>query len=151
MNINFKRLLILLIPTFLRKEVLKCYLNAISIVFQHNKNELDIFFKELNYHIRVTPQVFSLQKMLNDKFDPILRRILIDVPEAKPTFYFYDNENVSMRYFSNSEFFYRKTGFDYDFYVFVPLELADIDTENMIIELLNRYKLISKTFKIIYV
>lgn len=127
------------------------FFNSIAAVLQGIKARLDIYFSDLLYHLCVTPQTFSLQKMLNDKFDKFLRRIRIDIPEANPIFYFYDNENVNMRYFSKTEFFYNRTGFECDFTVIVPLVLKDVDREKMIIALLNKYKLLSKTFKIIYV
>jgi hypothetical protein len=150
MNLNFKRLLLLLTPTFLRNGVFKSFLNAISEAFKECKNSIDKYFAELNYHIRVTPQTFSLEKMLNDKCDPILRRIYIAHPEPMPKFYFSQSGDPEMKYFSNDTYFmFKNTGYTDDFYVYIPQEIDSEDMRNYIKALLNKYKLLTKSFKII--
>jgi hypothetical protein len=151
MNVDFKRLLLLLLPTFLRKGVLISLFSAISKALQTSKKNVDDYFDELDYHIKVTPQVFSLEKMLNDKCDNTLRRIYIKAPDPEPPFYFSENGNPEMQYFSNGEYFMGKSVYTYDFIVFVPSVLESENMTNYISALLNKYKIITKSFKIQYV
>jgi hypothetical protein len=148
MNVNFKRLLFLLTPTFLRK-ALKSLLNAISVALQSIREDIKRFFTDINYHISVTPQTWSLEKMLNDKCDPTLRRIKIGSATANPVFYFFNSGNDNMMFFPN--FIYKNIGYEYDFIVTVPIELESATMTNRITALLNKYKLLTKTFKIEYV
>ena len=150
MNVNFKRLLLLLIPTFLRKEVIS-FLSAIATACQSSKTDIDIFFRDLNYHIRVTPQTFSLEKMLNDKCDPLLRRIRIAHPEPEPPFYFSENNDPEMMYFGDGEYFLGISEYSYDFAVYLPAEIESENMTNIVAALLNKYKIITKSFLIFYV
>ncbi|MDR0206050.1 MAG: hypothetical protein LBI45_02170 [Bacteroidales bacterium] len=150
MNINFERLLHLLLPTFLRKDVIKSFLSAASVALQENKNNVDDYFTSINYHLRVTPQTFSLEKMLNDKCDKTLRRIYVGAPEPEPPFYFLENGKIEMQYFSNNNYFMGNSVYAYDFIVFVPLILKSENTTNFITAMLNKYKLITKSFNIQY-
>jgi hypothetical protein len=154
MNLNFNRLLLLLLPTFLRKEVTKSFLSAIAVALQHCKTDIDTFFRDINYHVRVTPQTFSLEKMLNDKCDRRFRRIRIEHPAPEPPFYFTTNESGVMEYFGSDEepqYFMGKSDYSYDFGVYVPRELRSPDMDNIITALLNKYKIITKSFLIFYV
>jgi hypothetical protein len=152
MNVNFIRLLLLLVPAFLRKGVLKSFFQSVAAALQSCKNNIDRYFTDINYHVRVTPQTFSLEKMLNDKCDPILRRIYIKLPEPQPLFYFSESGDPEMKYFSNDTYFmFNSTGYTHDFTVFLPLQIQSEDMTNYVSALLNKYKLISKSFIIKYV
>jgi len=151
MNVNFACLLLLLLPTFLRNGALVYFLNAVSEVLSYNKDTLDEYFNDINYHVRVTPQVFSLEKMLNDKCDPLLRRIYIKAVEPEPAFYFTTNKNPELQYFCDGEYFMYSTNYAYDFAVYVPPSLKSEDMENYIYALLDKYKLLNKSPKIIYI
>ncbi|MCL2291240.1 MAG: hypothetical protein FWC34_11170 [Bacteroidetes bacterium] len=151
MNVNFNRLLILLLPTFLRKGVLKSFLKAVSVAFQDCKREIDAYFKELNYHAQVTPQVFSLENMLNHFLDPIHKRIYITIPDPEPPFYFYEDSGNSggednlMKYFDDDEYFlWDNTGHTHGFTVVLPLEMKSDDMTNYVLALLEKYKLLTK-------
>jgi len=159
MNVVFNRLLILLLPTFLRKGVLMSFLKAISVAFQDCKREIDTYFKDINYHARVTPQVFSLENMLNYFLDPQLERIYITTPEPGPSFYFYEGENSNeyMKYFNGvkgegDEFFmFDNMGHTHGFTVFLPLSMKSDDMTNYVYALLDKYKLLTKLPIIQYV
>jgi hypothetical protein len=94
-----------------------------------------------------------LEKLLNDKFDPVLRRIYITLPEPpQPKFYFSQTGDPEMTYFSENTFFmFKNTGYAYDFIVFLPLDIESEEMTNKVTALLNKYKLLSKTFLIKYV
>lgn len=153
---NFNRLLVLLTPTFLREKVFHPFWYAVSTALESCKTDIDNFFSDMNYHVRVTPQLFSLEKMLNDKCDPILRRIEIRIPEPEQPFYFTENGNptVPMKYFGGGvekQFFMGRTAYAYDFGVYLPKVLKSNDMDNIVTALLNRYKIITKSFLIFYV
>jgi len=148
MKVNFKHLATLLLPTFLRK-ALASFVAAFSAAMQTVKKSIDNFFSDLNYHISVTPQVFSLEKMLNDKCDPDHREIRIIVPELELQFYFSVNSSATMQYFNDGNFFSGKRF--HDFTVLLPIRIKSADMTNYVTALLNKYKLLTKTFKIEYV
>ena len=150
MKINFNRLQLLLLPSFLRKGVLKAFCKAVSVGLQTSKTDTDRFFSEQSYHVRITPQLFSLEKMLNDKCDSYLRRIYISIPQPLPPFYFTTNADPGMKYFGDGEYFTGNRIHTYDFVVYLPTEIKSNDMTNYVTALLNRYKIITKTFKIIY-
>jgi len=148
MKVNFKRLTTLLLPTFLRKTLIS-FVAAFSKSIKTVKKSIDKFFSDLNYHISVTPQVFSLEKMLNDKCDPYYREIKITIPELEARFYFSVNTDVTMQYFNDGNFFSGRRF--HDFTVFLPIRIKSVDMTNYVTALLNKYKLLTKTFKIEYV
>jgi hypothetical protein len=153
MNVNFKRLLLLLTPTFLRKGVIKSLLSAIAKAFQSVKKDIDSFYSDINYHVRVTPQLFSLEKMLNDKCDKLLRRIYIGTPHPGEPFYF-TNVRADMKYFGGgdaSQFFTGNSDYAYDFAVYLPHAIESEDMTNIVTALLNKYAIITKSFLIFYV
>ena len=153
MNVDFKRLLQTLTPTFLRKVFFISVLKAISIALQYCFISVKDYFKDLNYHVRVTPQTFSLEKMLNDKLGKILTKpAYIKFPDPGIPFYFSDNGNPAMQYFSNGEhFLFGRSVYLFDFIVCLPKNIESENMTNYVSALLNKYKLISKTFKIEYV
>ena len=50
------------------------------------------------YELSITPQVFSLQKLLNDKYDNTLRRIRIDDPVWQQPLYLYQDAELKDEY-----------------------------------------------------
>ncbi|WP_187477856.1 hypothetical protein [Amniculibacterium sp. G2-70] len=76
-NINFKKLAILWLPTFLRKSLL---MNFVAVLVAPLESLYIIFLrvrKKNLIQVKTTCQKFSIQKRLNDEFDPLERRIKI--------------------------------------------------------------------------
>lgn len=76
-NIDFNKLVVLLLPTFLRKPLLVGYVRALvapidSIYYKWHNWRIDNIYK-----LEHTGQICYLRGSLNDKFDPIERRIFI--------------------------------------------------------------------------
>jgi len=88
--------------------------------------------------------------MLNDKLDPLLRRIRIAHPEPEEPFYFTENSEPEMKYFEE-EYFLGNSAYSYDFGVYIPLALQSADMDNIVYALLNKYKIITKEPLIFYV
>lgn len=148
-NIDYNKLVILLLPTFLRKPKIVGYLQSLiaPIITIHDdwkQKRLDDWYK-----LEHTGQVCKLRKVLNDALDPADRRIYIDEGNAFPRKYIYtgaENKPVflgKMFIYRNAE--YLNTGAD--FVVFAPQEIIDAAT-NELNALINFYKLASKRYQI---
>jgi hypothetical protein len=112
------------------------------------------FRKQKIYELAITPQVCYLERLLNDRYDLVQRRIVIvDTilqsskyiyrdDELKPVFFYQDSELQPLYFFSDGE---TQTSFD-DFIVKVPativFEVAEMKS------LIKQFCLAGKTFKI---
>jgi hypothetical protein len=77
-NVNFVKLIIQRIPKDLQIDEFINWVNRLcdTMVFIYN---LVIAYRNTTlYNLSITSQVFSLEKMLNDRYDNALRRIYID-------------------------------------------------------------------------
>lgn len=110
--------------------------------------------KYVLYRLSITTQVFSLENLLNDRFDPIDRRIKIKKPvDQAPLPLFLKSENKPVKLFTKAEgihqVLYTKAEtsiFSVDFIVEVPV-FVQFDM-NELTELLNLYVLQSKSYKV---
>lgn len=162
---NFARLAVLLLPVRLRRGLMKAFLNVIVSPFASIKTALSQYAELKEIELRITGQTCRLRKMLNDQFDPTLRRIRVVDSALVDVAPFYavpraDAENIQMIYprpqtdydpvvyvqlRSNAE------AVPTDFYVVLPPalenELSD-DSSNpkakRLAALVNTYKLASK-------
>lgn len=149
-KIDFDRLVLLLLPTFLRKPVLFGYIKALvsPIASLHYKWEQmrAANLLKLSYN----GQRCYLRGVLNDRYDPDLRRIYIDeVPELKGNYIFTPAENLD--YYLDTMYLdldYSEAGELVDFVVYVPSGILSTKT-NEIIVTLDFYKLAGKIYKII--
>lgn len=156
-DINFKKLVVWLLPKPIRKPVHVAWLMALLSPVVGLYNVLLAFRTSVLYFLSITPQVCRLQKLLNDRYDNDLRRIVIvDGKEYDPVFIYRKAENKPVWLFRKSEgkplWLYTKaeTGATaVDFIVLLPVfVVADL---NEMRGLIKRFKLASKTFKIQYV
>lgn len=148
-DIDYKKLAVLLLPTFLRKPVLTAYLQALLVpVSQLHYTWLQ---KRLDdwYVLNHTGKVYSLRNVLNDKLDVASRRIYITDGNAFPRKYIYTRAEKKPVFlgklfiYQNSE--YLNTGVD--FIVFVPQEVIDTKI-NELHSLIRKSKLASKRYQI---
>jgi hypothetical protein len=143
-----------LLPTILRKKVLVAFLDAIASPllslyskFMHNRNTN-------NYGLGITSQVCYLEKMLNDRYDPELRRIYITDGEFRDSIYLYrDVEQMDEYLFLPSEnrdkYLYHDSELGFAgsaFIVYIPAELVNSMQEMGI--LTDSYKLAGRSFTI---
>ncbi len=149
-NVDFDRLVLLLLPTFLRKPVLFGYVRALitpiaSLHYKWSRMRDDNLTK-LSYN----SQRCYLRKALNDKYDPELRRITIDGTLNQNQDYIYTSaENLDV-YLG---VMYLEQDFNYsnsivDFLVNVPGQLLS-DKINEITATINFYKLAGKSYKLL--
>lgn len=149
-NVNWFKYVLLMLPTFLRKENLDAYLSSliVPIAILHNdflrnrKNNLD--------KLKYTGQVCYLRGALNDKYDPFLRRITIENPIQVPQNYIYtaqENKDVYLGVmYIEQDFNYE--GADVNFIVNVPSEVWQ-EYSNYIISVIELYRLVGKTYRIV--
>lgn len=148
-KVDWDRLILLLLPTFLRNPVLFSYLRALiapiaSLHYTWSRMR-DVNLNKLSYN----GQRCYLRKALNDKCDPELRRIYIDeVPEVNENYIYQPEENLD--YYLDTmwlDLYYSEGGETVDFVVYVPTEL--MSKINEITAILEFYKLAGKLYKII--
>ena len=149
-KVDFDKLILLLLPTFLRKPVLFGYVRALitPIASLHYKwsRIRDENLTKLSYN----GQRCYLRKALNDKYDPELRRITIDGTLDTTQDYIYTPaENLDV-YLG---IMYLQQDFNYsnsivDFLVNVPGQLLN-DKINEITATINFYKLAGKSYKLL--
>jgi hypothetical protein len=152
---NFNRLVIHKLPLEERKPIfigwLRCLVKPIANLHQQFVN----YRRDAIYKIEHTPQVYSLENMLNDAFDVQLRRIYIsdgayrdgvyfyNPEEQKPVSFYDPEENAPVHFYDGAELF----SLDMDFVVTVPFEL-NASQEIRMKSLIDFYRLPDKTYKI---
>jgi hypothetical protein len=119
------------------------------------KSAFDDYRTATNYRLNHNGQVCYLRAVLNDYFDPILRRITINDAE--------NNKEAMIIYLREIEtkiipkrpgaLILNKRGYSgvnsYDFTINVPFEISE--QNNRIIAITNIYKLVSKRYSIKYI
>lgn len=148
--IDFNRLVMLLLPTFLRKVKMVAWLQMlvtpIKMVYSDFMNNRAENLNNLQHN----GQVCYLRCLLNDKFDPVLRRIRITNGSAFEAVYAFTYLEAQPKYLGS---LYLRQYIDYadngiDFMVIIP---ADLKLQNSIEQLkatMDYYKLASKRGRI---
>lgn len=148
-NIDFNKLAVLMIPSFLRKPILAAYLQSLLVPLETLHAEWLQKRSDDWYALNHTGQVYSLRNVLNDKLDEGSRRISISDGNAYPRKYIYttpENKPVFLgKLFINQNSEFLNTGFD--FIVHAPQEIIDTKI-NELNALIIKYKLASKRYKI---
>lgn len=73
-DVNFKRLALLLLPTFWRRPLFAAMAYAAVSPLQYLHTRFILWKRESDYRLEHNGQVCYLRALLNDKFDPIDRR-----------------------------------------------------------------------------
>lgn len=174
-NIDFKRLILSLLPTFLRRPLIY---SLLKVVLRPAVTGYDVFMKNRSenlYKLRITPQVCYLRKMLNDSFDVDLRGIYIS--DGNPSNWviaypqaMFNAEGGKQPLWAasatqtqpNKLIFTTSEGVTMvprqgdvgasglDFNVMVPSRIRGIADEKRMVSLVNYYKLASKRYAISY-
>ena len=129
-NIDFNKLVVLNQPTFLRKNVMVAFLHALIFPIKKLYYQWFIYRNENLRKLTHNGQVCYLRKVLNDTFDPSLRRIEIHNGNKYNRVYIYTTPEHSPHYLGtiylhpNSD--YADTGVD--FIVKAPQDLPQMQT-----------------------
>lgn len=127
-KVDYNKLVVLLLPTFLRKPILVGYLRALILPLDQ------LYYKWYNwridnlYKLDHTSQICYLRGSLNDKFDPVERRIRLGDGNFYTTTYIYteaEAQEVWMKTESEDETIWLRTESEtadtgLDFIVYVP-------------------------------
>lgn len=153
---DFKRLMLQLLPTFLRKPLFKAVVSAIGSALNVLCDRFNLNRDRNLYNLSITSQVCFLEKVLNDKFDNVQRRIYISngawraplpiylILENQPVYLYLESENQPVPLYLQNE-----TGFIAEgFVINVPIELQP--SEQDLTGTVNLFKLAGKTFTINY-
>lgn len=159
--VNMKRLALLLLPTFWRRPLIGGLIYAGVTPLGRQLGELRNYRKETGYRLNHSGQVCKLRGVLNDEFDPELRRIRIENSESTggnsgELVWQRSKERWLMipRRGEGAAVVHREgfagTG-GYDFWISVPAELMNTETETRLRALTDIYKLASKRYAINYI
>lgn len=150
-NVDFDKLVTMLLPTFKRKSKIIKFLKSLTKPIIELQQIFTRFRLDTLYKINHNGQVVYLQKVLNDRFDKTARRIYItDGLFNDPTYVFpyQDDKDVylNIQYiFNGLELAFK----DVDFVVVLPSDInLSVEEDIRMKSLINYYKLASKTYKI---
>lgn len=126
-KVDYNRLAVLMLPTFLRKPILVGYVQSLLVPIDKLFYNWSIFRNENLYKVHHNGQICKLRKALNDRFDPSERRIYIGDGNRFERQYLYTTGENKPRYlgimflYQNSD--YADTGVD--FIVYAPKEIIN--------------------------
>lgn len=145
MNVDFRKLLMILLPISLRVSGwIKTILNGVATQFNIVQSSFENVMSLINYDLRITPQVCYIEKVLNDYFQTTPRIEIID-GSIFLSMFFTESWQSEMEYFDDNNFIGDSlVGID-DFVIMVPSILTQ-DDHDYITALVKKYKLPSKTF-----
>ena len=158
--VNFAKVAELLLPPFLRNPKMLAWLKALVKPIQVINTDFLAFIRRIRYRIRFNGQVIYLEHLLNDFYDPTLRRIYLADGDALglPQFIYNRVENRSLfvrnqNENSNTTPPFLRNRNEYvavvDFIVFVPSDLlVDAEMARIIRATVNQYRLGGKRFLI---
>jgi hypothetical protein len=148
-KVDFKKLAILMLPTFLRKPIVVAYLQSLLVPIDSVYYNWSVFRNDNIYKMQHNGQICYLRKALNDKFDPSLRRIYIGNGNRYERQYLYTTPEDRPRYlgtmYLHQNLDYADTGLD--FIVYVPQEIID-ESPFALKALIDFYKAGGKRYKI---
>ena len=148
-NVQWKKLAVLLTPTFLRSELMKSWIELLMEGINDIRYQWLQFRKSNIYILAHNSQVCYLRGALNDRFDNEQRRIQIIDGNKYTRKYIYTDEEQKPRFlgiiYIHGDEDYSDTGVD--FIVQVPNDI--IFNINEMKGLIDFYKLASKRYKIV--
>lgn len=157
-NVRIKRLALLTLPSWLRRPLAGALIYAGVAPLARLLQDLRTYRSTTRYRLEHNGQVCRLRGMLNDVFDPDLRRIRIEdnwsagIVEASSVWLREKGRWVMLPGRGQGAAIIHRIGFGgtggYDFWVTAPAELRDNVTEIRMRAIVNMYKLAGKRFAI---
>ena len=158
-EIDYKRLIVLLLPTFLRKETTVTFLRIMTLPVVSLYNQFTTNRNANLYRLQNNGQVCYLRRLLNDAFPEANGKIQIKDGTATGNWlYAWDKDYDPYNYYlliadSGTMFWNKDTILEgvSNFTVVVPASFAGKTNDiAKIISLVNEYKLLSKSYNIVY-
>lgn len=157
-DVNFKKMALSLLPQRLRQSTIAAYcyslitpVSGLYVRFMKHR-------KDVNYRLNHNGQVCYLRAVINDSFDTISRRIVIEDTEELASMIIYARSvgrwKMVTRRNSGTSLIINRRGFSgingYDFVVKVPRSLnLSFNDEKRMSSIINAYKIASKRYLII--
>ncbi|HUM50496.1 MAG TPA: hypothetical protein PK431_01735 [Chitinophagales bacterium] len=147
-----------LLPFDLRKIRIISYLFALIEPIKAMYNAFLQFMLDQLYDAKINGQVIKLERVLNDTFDPIDRRIFItDGEYYTPSVFYEEYKDIPVIFYEegniNNPIFYSETSLDgrvsFNFFVNVP-ESVFFDKTH-VRAVVNKYRIFGRTFDIILI
>lgn len=158
-DVNFRRLALLLLPTFWRKPLFGAFSFAFVAPVSHLHVRFIQYHRRTDYRLRHNGQVCYLRAVLNDEFDPELRRITLsdsDKTDFGTAVYSRDvNRPLKMplRVASMGAKIYRRDFIGagaVDFIIKIPEALRGLIDESRLFGVVDTYRLASMRYAILY-
>lgn len=148
-NLDINKLILWILPAFKRKPVMYAWIQALCFPLIQVYNQFTINRVSNLYKLSHNGQVFSLENVLNDRFDNVLRRIYITDGFTKDRIYIFTPNELKPKFLGTIPLFnkddYGDTGVD--FIVWIPIGIAGQNIIEMNAQI-NFYKLAAKRFRI---
>lgn len=128
--------------------LVKAFLQTIGTVLNVLKLNIEVKYNRVRYDLAVTPQVWSLERMLNDEFDGISRRIYIEEAATLQGYYFFRaTDPASVKFYFGRAWFVEDTRYSgaTGFTVVLPHNIQATDRMRALI---SRYKLAAINYTI---
>ena len=157
-DIDYKRMALYITPIKLRNQLHMAFQYLLVSPISRLAKLFDSYRIDTNYRLHHNGQVCHLRAVLNDLFDPSMRRIRIeDLDPQMELVIWLRNQNkplmISNRALDNATVVSRR-GFGgadgYDFIVICPISLRGTIDETRLRAVLDQYKLASKRYTITY-
>lgn len=159
-DLKVKRLALLLLPTFYRRPLVAAFAQCLVQGVNRIYGDFMKWHRDEDYRLNHNGQVCYLRAVLNDSFDPIQRRILVEdewsgTIQGQCAFCREVDRPISVPLRSAGvPFILNRRGFGgasgYDFWVTVPRQLRGVLSETRLDAVVNTYKLASRRWTINY-
>lgn len=153
-NISFYRLVLLLLPTMLRQNIVVAFIAALVKPVALIHRQLEVYRSQVD--IAVNSQVCYLQALLNDSYDYYNRRIVVrDAPVDYNDFFLFSEGSGNAVMLSEDASLWVDAGklgtTVPDFEIVFPKGYTLSEEENKAVrQLINNNKLTSKKYAIVY-
>jgi len=152
-QIDYKKLIVWLVPSMLRQSIVMLLLRAAIMPIRELYDAFQLFMSDTLYRLNHNSQVCYLRAVLNDKFDLIERRILIDDFEGLNRIYFWPESDRRDIDFSVTQYFWPDASYadsGVDFTVIIPTGVAVTAAEMARLNsTIKEYKLPGKNYNIV--
>ena len=155
-DVNIKRLALLVLPTWLRKPLCGALIYAGVSPLGRLLQQLRAYRQETSYRLEHNGQVCKLRGLLNDMFDPELRRIRIEEmgDTVAPQSIYMRATGRQVLIGDGRGHVVNRRGFGgangYDFWVSLPEAIRGTVDERRLRAAVNMFKLASKRYDIVY-
>ena len=150
-NVDFKKFVVWITPIWLRRGYMMIVIYACTWPLRQLYNLFLLFVTQKLYRLSHNSQVYSLRAVLNDAFDFTLRRITITDFNGIYRIYFWPEIDRLDVDFSVTQYFWPESAYQdsgTDFTVHLPIGI--VLSTDLLIALLEEYKLAGKKYNIVY-